>query len=102
MSDQSVQRRRLTRSSVSGDGAYRPDVFRMSEWLDGQLNNLGVTTKRVDLGKHVMDGQELPLPPAILGRIGDDPKKKTVLVYGHYDVQPVRGFDQTYLVLKRS
>ncbi len=75
--------------SVSGDGSHRPDVFRMSAWLDGQLKSLGVTTKLVDLGKHVMDGQELPLPPAILGRIGDDPKKKIVLVYGHYDVQPV-------------
>ena len=61
----------------------------MSAWLDGQLKSLGVTTKLVDLGKHVMDGEELPLPPAILGRIGDDPKKKTVLIYGHYDVQPV-------------
>ena len=74
---------------MSGNGVHRPDVFRMSAWLDGQLKGLGVTTKLVDLGKHVMDGQELPLPPAILGRIGDDPKKKTVLVYGHYDVQPV-------------
>ncbi len=43
-----------------------------------------------DLGVHVVDGKELPLPPVILGKIGDDPKKKTVLVYGHYDVQPVR------------
>jgi Cys-Gly metallodipeptidase DUG1 len=36
-----------------------------------------------------MDGQELELPPAILGRIGHDKNKKTVLVYGHFDVQPV-------------
>ena len=36
-----------------------------------------------------MDGEELQLPPAILGRIGDDKAKKTVLVYGHFDVQPV-------------
>ena len=61
----------------------------MSAWLDGQLKGLGVTTKLVYLGNNVMDGQELPLPPAILGRIGDDPKKKTVLVYGHYDVKLV-------------
>ncbi|RDX44571.1 CNDP dipeptidase [Lentinus brumalis] len=79
--------------SVSGDSSYRPDVFRMSTWLDGQLKSLGVTTKLVDLGKHVMDGQELPLPPAILGRIGDDPTKKTVLIYGHYDVQPAQKSD---------
>ena len=65
----------------------------MSAWLDGQLRELNVTTKLVDLGKHTMDGQELPLPPAILGRIGEDSKKKTVLIYGHYDVQPVSSVD---------
>lgn len=61
----------------------------MSAWLDGQLKDLGVTTQLVDLGEHKMDGQTYPLPPAILGRLGNDPKKKTVLIYGHYDVQPV-------------
>ncbi|KZT07902.1 CNDP dipeptidase [Laetiporus sulphureus 93-53] len=74
--------------SISGDAAHRQDVFKMGNWLQGQLNTVGVQTKLVDLGKHVMDGQELQLPPAILGRIGDDSKKKTVLIYGHYDVQP--------------
>jgi hypothetical protein len=38
------------------------------------------------LGKHTMQGVELELPPIILGRYGSDPQKKTVLVYGHYDV----------------
>jgi hypothetical protein len=33
-----------------------------------------------------MQGVELELPPIILGRYGSDPSKKTVLVYGHYDV----------------
>ncbi len=86
---------------MSGDSSYRPDVFRMSTWLDGQLKSLGVTTKLVDLGKHVMDGQELPLPPAILGRIGDDPTKKTVLIYGHYDVQPVRSSITVRFICRR-
>jgi Cys-Gly metallodipeptidase DUG1 len=61
----------------------------MAHWLDNHLKAVGVETKLVDLGKHTIDGEELPLPPAILGRIGNDPKKKTVLVYGHFDVQPV-------------
>lgn len=75
---------------VSGDAAHRKDVFAMSEWLNVQLKQLGVDTKLVDLGKHFLDGQELLLPPVILGRIGNDPNKTTVLIYGHFDVQPVR------------
>lgn len=61
----------------------------MAHWLDAQLKSLGVETKLVDLGRHEMNGEDLPLPPAILGRIGNDPAKKTVLIYGHFDVQPV-------------
>jgi Cys-Gly metallodipeptidase DUG1 len=61
----------------------------MAEWLNAHLKAVGVATQLVDLGKHTMDGEELHLPPAILGRIGDDKGKKTVLVYGHFDVQPV-------------
>ncbi|KAI0654149.1 CNDP dipeptidase [Cubamyces menziesii] len=79
--------------SVSADAAYRADVIKMSGWLDNQLKGLGVETRLADLGTHVMDGQELPLPPVILGKIGNDPKKKTVLVYGHYDVQPAEKSD---------
>nr|XP_019957478.1 PREDICTED: cytosolic non-specific dipeptidase-like [Paralichthys olivaceus] len=33
-------------------------------------------------------GEEIPLPPIILGSLGSDPKKKTVCIYGHLDVQP--------------
>ncbi|PIL29256.1 hypothetical protein GSI_09306 [Ganoderma sinense ZZ0214-1] len=77
--------------SVSGEAVHRPDVVAMSAWLDQQLQDLGVTTKIVDLGEQT--DEKLHLPPAILGRIGDDPKKKTVLVYGHYDVQPAEESD---------
>lgn len=34
------------------------------------------------------DGSEIPLPPILLGRLGSDPQKKTVCIYGHLDVQP--------------
>lgn len=34
------------------------------------------------------DGKKIPLPPVLLGQLGTDPKKKTVCVYGHLDVQP--------------
>ena len=33
-------------------------------------------------------GEEIPLPPIVLGHLGSDPAKKTVCIYGHLDVQP--------------
>ncbi|KAK7059796.1 CNDP dipeptidase [Favolaschia claudopus] len=91
-------------ASISGDPAYRPKVVEMSNWLNAQLQAVGVTTKQVDLGTHVMDGKTLNLPPAILGRIGEDKSKKTVLIYGHFDVQPASksdGWDTEPFVLTK-
>jgi hypothetical protein len=79
----------LHKSSISGDASRRADVVKMASFLDKQLKSYGVETKLVDLGEHTLDGKQLKLPPAILGKIGSDPKKKTVLIYGHFDVQPV-------------
>lgn len=78
--------------SVSGDASYREHVFAMADFLVGELESLGVSVTKVDLGKQVLDGEEIQLPPALLGKLGDDPKKKTILLYAHYDVQPVRVF----------
>lgn len=42
-----------------------------------------------ELGEQEIDnGTSIPLPPALLGTLGSDPKKVTVCVYGHLDVQP--------------
>jgi hypothetical protein len=32
--------------------------------------------------------QVLKLPDVLMGELGNDPAKKTLLVYGHLDVQP--------------
>ena len=58
--------------------------------LNKQLTGYGVDTTLVDVGKQVLDKKEIPLPNVILGKLGNDPSKKTVLIYGHFDVQPVR------------
>lgn len=72
--------------SVSGDAAHRPDVVKMAHWLQGQLTDLGATDVELkELGKQ---NDELDLPPIVVGRYGTDPSRKTVLIYGHYDVQP--------------
>ena len=44
-------------------------------------------------GKQILQGVTLDLPPILLGKYGNDPLKKTVLVYGHYDVQPAKKND---------
>lgn len=75
--------------SISGDVNNRKDVFAMADFLEGELVKLGVSVKRAKLGKQVLDGVELELPDAILGTLGSDKAKKTILLYGHFDVQPV-------------
>ena len=76
--------------SISGDAARREDVKKMAQWLSNQLSQYGVETQFVPLGTQVLDGKTLELPPAVIGKIGNDSSKKTILIYGHFDVQPVR------------
>ncbi|KAF5350594.1 hypothetical protein D9756_008675 [Leucocoprinus leucothites] len=74
--------------SVSGDASRRKDVVRMANFLNEELKAVGVTTQLIPLGTQEIEGETLDLPPAIVGRIGNDKNKKTILVYGHFDVQP--------------
>ena len=73
--------------SVSADDERRPDVVRMGEFLAEELKSLGAEVEKRPLGKQ--PGKEhLDLPPVVIARYGNDKKKRTILVYGHYDVQP--------------
>lgn len=74
--------------SVSGDPSYRKDVVRMGEWLEAKLKKLGADVALYPLGEQELDDKKIDLPPVVVGSIGNDSSKKTVLVYGHYDVQP--------------
>lgn len=91
-------RTELKLESVSGDNTLpgRGKVVDMAHFLNEELASFGVETELVSLGPQV-DDDELQLPPVIVGRIGADPSKKTVLVYGHYDVQPVSKFRSAIL-----
>ncbi|KAK3103881.1 hypothetical protein FSP39_022629, partial [Pinctada imbricata] len=89
--------------SVSAWPEKRPVIKEMVEWTKKAFENLGAKTELRDLGEQTLpDGTKLPLPPILLGQLGDDPKKKTLLVYGHLDVQPAAkedGWDTEPFVL---
>jgi Cys-Gly metallodipeptidase DUG1 len=78
--------------SISSDAARRPDVVRMAHFLSDELKALGASVELRPLGKQA-DKPDLDLPPVVLARYGSDKNKRTILVYGHYDVQPAEKAD---------
>lgn len=65
----------------------------MVDWTDAKLKELGFKTEIRQQGNHECEGQSIQLPPILLGTLGSDPAKKTLLVYGHLDVQPAKVSD---------
>jgi|SRR5882762_2075641 acetylornithine deacetylase/succinyl-diaminopimelate desuccinylase-like protein len=88
--------------SVSGIISLRCEVFKMADFLEVELKALGATVRKVPLGKQ--QGEDVDLPPVILAQVGNfkDPSKKTILCYGHYDVQPVSSWLRVTLHLLTS
>lgn len=75
--------------SVSAWPEKRGEIRRMMEVAAADVQRLGGSVELVDIGKQKLpDGSEIPLPPILLGKLGSDPQKKTVCIYGHLDVQP--------------
>ncbi|TKX20695.1 Cys-Gly metallodipeptidase [Elsinoe australis] len=89
MADSFIERLRkaVAIPSISAEEARRPDVVKMGHFLADELKALGAHVEARELGPQPHK-EHLQLPPVIIGRYGDDPKKRTILVYGHYDVQP--------------
>lgn len=84
-----VLREAVAIKSVSGWPEVRGEVVRMIQWMKEKLEKEGATCELKDLGMQTFhDGTTLALPPVLIGRLGSDPKKKTICVYGHLDVQP--------------
>lgn len=75
--------------SVSAWPESRSDILTMQEWVKTEFGKFGAKAELVDVGTQTLsDGSVIPLPPILLGTLGNDPQKKTLLVYGHMDVQP--------------
>ena len=61
----------------------------MGQFLASELEALGAEVQQRPLGKQP-GKPHLDLPPVVIARYGNDKSKRTILVYGHYDVQPAR------------
>ncbi|XP_050506548.1 cytosolic non-specific dipeptidase [Diabrotica virgifera virgifera] len=80
--------------SVSAWPEKRGEITKQMKWALERLQALGASAELRDLGTQTLpNGQTIPLPPVLFGSLGNDPKKKTVLIYGHLDVQPAHKSD---------
>ncbi|MCE0483078.1 MAG: dipeptidase [Methylacidiphilales bacterium] len=69
--------------SISTDSKYQEQIEACSEWLKGKLTNIGLTAEI----------HQTPGHPIVLARGPKKEGRPTVLIYGHYDVQPVDPLD---------
>jgi len=64
--------------SVSTDEQYRDKVAACADWLVKKLESIGLETQLVPTKGH----------PVVWARNKQQPGRRTVMIYGHYDVQP--------------
>jgi acetylornithine deacetylase/succinyl-diaminopimelate desuccinylase-like protein len=65
--------------SISTDSRHKEDVQRCAEWLAKRMEAAGLASAIHPTARH----------PVVIGRNVHESGRPTVLVYGHYDVQPV-------------
>ena len=71
--------------SISAESTHKPDMQRCAEWLAAALAKAGADRAEV----YPTAGN-----PVVYAEKTVDPKARTVLVYGHYDVMPVDPRDE--------
>ncbi len=71
----------LSISSISNDKSKKNEIYRCSNWLIEHLDNIGMQNVCIfETGVH---------PIVYADWLGAGSDKPTILIYGHYDVQPV-------------
>lgn len=69
--------------SISTDPERKTDVAACAQWLERKLTGMGLQTRVVPTAGH----------PIVLAKNEHKPGRRTVMIYGHYDVQPVDPVD---------
>ena len=70
--------------SVSTDSAHTADIRQAALWVLNKLQKLGFHAELYETARH----------PVVCGHIIIDPALPTILIYGHYDVQPPDPLDE--------
>ncbi len=71
--------------SVSARSEHKDDMIRCAEWVAARLGEMGMKAEILSTPGH----------PIVYGELMEaGPNAPTVLVYGHYDVQPVEPLDE--------
>ncbi len=67
--------------SISSIPAYKKDIEKTASWLVNKLQSIGINNAK----QLATEGN-----PVVYANWNEAPGKPTVLIYGHYDVQPVK------------
>ena len=70
--------------SVSTDPAYKNGILQAADWVKAQLEDAGIASRIIQTQRH----------PVVYGEWLFAPDAPTILVYGHYDVQPPDPLDK--------
>jgi acetylornithine deacetylase/succinyl-diaminopimelate desuccinylase-like protein len=73
----------LRMPSISAQSEHKDDMYKCANWVTDCMNNLGIKAEVCETGGH----------PLVYGEYHNSDDAPTVLIYGHYDVQPVDPID---------
>jgi acetylornithine deacetylase/succinyl-diaminopimelate desuccinylase-like protein len=65
--------------SISSQSEHKPDILRAANFVADELRHFGLEVELIERGGN----------PLVYAQTEIDPRRKTLLFYGHYDVQPV-------------